>query len=44
MESSDFKLALQLGTDLFSLNGMDFQRVVTKNKVGYCFITVEIGP
>ena len=44
MESSDSKLALLLGTDLFSLNGTNFREVATNNERGCCSIIVEVGP
>ena len=44
MESSDSKLALLVGTDLFSLNGKKFRKVATNNEGGYHSITVKVGP
>ena len=44
MESSNSKLALLLGTDLFSLKSTDFQEVATNNKRRCRFITIEVGP
>ena len=44
MESSDSKLALILGTDVFSLSDMNFHKVVTDNKGRCCSITVVVGP
>ena len=43
MESSDSKLALLLVTDLFSLNGMNFEKVVTNNELECYSITVEVS-
>ena len=42
MESSNSKLTLLLGTDLFSLSGTNFAEVVTNNERGCHSITVEV--
>ena len=43
MESSDSKLALLVGTDLFSFNGKIFCKVATNNEGGCHSITVKVG-
>ena len=44
MESSDSKLALLLGTNLFSLKCTNFRELATNNERGCRSITVEVGP
>ena len=44
IELSNSKLALLLGTDLFSLNRANFSEVATNIEGGYHSIAVEVGP
>ena len=44
MESSNFKLALLLGPNLFFLNSTNFHEVVNNNGEVFHFITIEVSP
>ena len=44
MKSNDSKLALLLGTELFSLNCTNFREKSTNNEGGYWSIRVEVVP
>ena len=44
MKSNDSKLALLLGTELFSLNGTNFRKKATNNERKCWSIRVEVVP